>query len=299
MRLAKLEKRGLHARIVPVSRLADLQRGIDGPRQRGLLDEEFYTEELKKFEHLRPESFPEARSIIVIAVKMPVSRFIFNDKGVKVPVLIPPTYIQGVKSDRKAREMLSELLAPYKVMPALLPKKLLAVGSGLAQYGRNNITYVEGLGSAYWLSAFYSDMPCAEENGWREPVMMESCKGCNICMDSCPTGAISGDRFLLHAERCIVFHNERPGTMPFPAWMDPAWHNCLVGCMYCQEHCPENKGMLHIVDEAEFSREETDILIAGTPQDKLPAPLVKKLEDHDLLTSLGIIPRNLAALLKP
>lgn len=50
------------------------------------------------------------------------------------------------------------------------------------------------------------------------------------CLIECPTGAIGKDRFLLHAERRLVFHNERPAGVPFPDWIDPAWHNALFGC---------------------------------------------------------------------
>jgi epoxyqueuosine reductase len=37
--------------------------------------------------------------------------------------------------------------------------KRLAVRSGLARYGRNNVTYVEGMGSFLELSASLTDMP--------------------------------------------------------------------------------------------------------------------------------------------
>ena len=119
-------------------------------------------------------------------------------------------------------------------------KSFLAVRSGLAAYGRNNVTYVTGLGSFHRLSAFYSDMPC-DGDEWHELRLLDRCVKCRLCHRLCPTGAIARDRFLLHAERCIVFHNEKPWTVPFPAWLDPAWHNCLVGCLLCQAKCPENR----------------------------------------------------------
>ena len=46
---------------------------------------------------------------------------------------------------------------------------------GLAVYGRNNIAYVEGLGSHFRLSAFYSNLP-TETDIWRKPRMMERCR---------------------------------------------------------------------------------------------------------------------------
>lgn len=291
-----LEKCGYAASVVSIERLPDLREGIEGQHRQGILDEGLYDEYLKGFVFHPPESMLNARSIISVAVKQPQVRFVFGHKGTKVPVIVPPTYLHAARADHAIREILVEMLAPYRVAPAVLPKKLLAVRSGLAAYGRNNITYVEGKGSFHRLAAFYSDMPCEKGDDWHELTMMEECRDCDACTVQCPAGAISGERFLIHAERCIVFHNEKPGNMPFPKWMDASWHNCLVGCLHCQQYCPVNNGMLETVDGAEFTQDETGLLMAGTTKDMLPAPLIKKLEEWDLLASLDIIPRNLSAL---
>jgi epoxyqueuosine reductase len=183
------------------------------------------------------------------------------------------------------------------VARAVLPKKLLAVRSGLATYGRNNITYVPGMGSFYRLAAFYSDLPC-QKDSWREAQMMAACENCSACLRNCPTGAISADRFLLHAERCIVYHNEQPGDVPFPRWMDPSWHNCLIGCMRCQNVCPQDKELWQWVEEgAEFSEQETALLLEGGPLEQLPAATMEKLEHADLARHAGPLPRNLSVLL--
>jgi epoxyqueuosine reductase len=93
----------------------------------------------------------------------------------------------------------------------------------------------------------------------------------------------------------MVFHNERKGDIPFPVWIDPSWHNCLVGCMRCQRVCPQNKQFLHWVEEREeFSQEETALLLEGTPSERLPAEAKRKLEHLDLLEDADILPRNLA-----
>ena len=89
-----------------------------------------------------------------------------------------------------------------------MPLKALAVCSGLGAYGRNNICYVPCMGSFCQLVAFYAEAP-GEEAAWGEPRMMARCETCEACRVHCPTGAIAAERFLLHAERCLVFHNER------------------------------------------------------------------------------------------
>jgi len=56
----------------------------------------------------------------------------------------------------------------------------------------------------------------------------ERCQTCQACLRACPTGAIAVERFLVRAERCVTFRNEKPGSVPFPAWVNPTWQNCLA-----------------------------------------------------------------------
>jgi epoxyqueuosine reductase len=182
----------------------------------------------------------------------------------------------------------------YSLASTLLPLKALAARSGLCEYGRNNVCYVPGMGSFLQLVAFYSDMPCSDDR-WQEAKMMKSCQDCQLCIRACPTSAIPSDRFLLHAERCIVYHNEKDGSVPFPAWIKKEWHNCLVGCLRCQWACPLNKGLLKWIDETEeFSEEETKLLLEGATRDLLGAETIGKLEHLDLMDYLGSLPRNLS-----
>jgi epoxyqueuosine reductase len=215
-----------------------------------------------------------------------------------MPLIVPPTYVHWQETNKQVEGLLTEILGPrgYRVAQATLPVKLLAVRSGLGAYGKNNICYVPGMGSFHRLAAFCSDLSCQEDN-WQESQMMESCQNCSACLRNCPTGAITSERFLLHAERCITFHNERGGDFPFPAWLDPSWHNCLVGCLYCQRVCPQNKDFLKWVEEgAEFSQEETALLLEGVPSHQLSAATVSKLGQLDLMEYLDALPRNLSAL---
>jgi epoxyqueuosine reductase len=81
--------------------------------------------------------------------------------------------------------------------------------------------------------------------------------------------------------------------------VDPAWHNCLVGCMLCQRACPENKEVLGWIEEgAEFSQEETALLLEGVPPSQLPDALMEKLARWDLVDLLDVLPRNLGVFLR-
>ena len=83
-----------------------------------------------------------------------------------------------------------------------LPIKRLAVLSGLAEYVRNNTTRVQGIGCWVQYTVFLTDAPF-DDSSWREkPVMATECEDCDICVNVCPKGAISKERFLFYREKC-------------------------------------------------------------------------------------------------
>lgn len=281
--------------VVSTRHLPELQEDIEGSLKQGLLDEDFFQERLAWFKFKVPESLPEAQSLIVVAVPRPQSQAVFTWNGRSQALILPPTYTAYDETTKKVQVLLAEILERegYKVASTALPLKLLSVRSGFAEYGRNNISYVSGMGSFLQLVAAYSDMPC-EKDQWREAKMMKSCQECQLCRQACPTGAIPSDRFLLRAERCIVYHNERKGDIPFPEWMDPAWHNCVVGCLHCQRVCPHNRSFLQWIGEREeFTEKETELLLEGASRDRLSTETLRKLKNLSLIDYLDKLPRNL------
>ena len=117
------------------------------------------------------------------------------------------------------------------------------------------------------------------------------------CIKNCPAQVINEERFLIRAERCLTFFNE--GENGFPAWLNPAWHNCLIGCMKCQVICPANKDFIGWAkDAAQFTADETLLLLEGVPQEQLPDQVIKKLAAINLLKDYPLLQRNLEAVLK-
>jgi epoxyqueuosine reductase len=290
----ELASRGCQVKIISSGHIHDLQTEIEGRYRQGLFDEEFYTEELTGFDFKISDSLSGTKSLIIVAAPQPQVRVTFNRRGESFRAIIPPIY--SYETDRQIQGLLEQHLLPpgFQVKKAKLPWKLLAVRSGLAQYGKNNITYVDGLGSYHRLAAFISDLP-ADEDYWQEPQVLEHCENCKACMKACPTGAITADRFLLHGERCLTFHNERRGE--FPQWIKPSWHNCLVGCLYCQKACPVNKDIPQSVKEGPvFSEAETDFILQGRSQEKKTQDAINKLENLDIIEYLPVLGRNLNAL---
>ena len=291
----ELEKHGYKMRLISIHHLQDLQRDIVGRHEQGLFDEDFYSTRLKFFDFQPPESLPAARSIIVVAGPSPQTRVAFTLHEKTIQLTIPPTYVGYKLLPQKVEAILTGQLAPhgYHTVRAKLPLKSLAVHSGLCEYGRNNIAFTTGMGSFFQLVAFFTDLPSSEDS-WRLPVMMDRCQKCKACLNNCPTSAIPSDRFLLHAERCLVFFNERPPEYPFPDWVTPAAHNSLIGCMACQQVCPENNDFLkQYAGGLAFSHAETSLLLQGAAIDQIPPETVQKLEQIDMLDDLPTIPRNL------
>ena len=291
-----LAKRGFKARLVSISHLTDLKKDIDDQYQRGELDEAFYEEYLKGFDFNPPEALPSASSILVVAMPRPQARMSFTWRGKTRVLVLPPIYSGFCDVPREAGALLNTFLAPLGLgaVPANLPLKPLAAHSGLAEYGRNNLIYVNGMGSYLQLGAFFTDVPL-EDEVWGEMKVMNLCRTCRACMVKCPTGAITPDRFLIHADRCLVYFNERAADYPFPSWLHAAASNTLVGCMLCQQSCPVNRPFNGWVDGyAEFSEEETGWLLHGTALGNLPEETRARLEALSLTDLVDVLPRNLS-----
>src|SRR4030042_5768246 len=135
-----------HYRMVSVDRLSELESDLTAKFNEGCFDEEFYQERLMSFTFHPPQETGEINSIIIIAVPQPIVHVIFEFNAKKHLVRIPPTYDTRVNVE--IQHDLQHILEPegYDVTPANLPLKLLAAGSGLVKYGRNNIGYVPGMG---------------------------------------------------------------------------------------------------------------------------------------------------------
>jgi epoxyqueuosine reductase len=152
------------------------------------------------------------------------------------------------------------------------------------------------MGSFLQLVGAFSDLPC-DGDPWREPKALDRCESCVVCLRLCPTGAITNDRFLLHAERCLTYHNEAAGD--FPNWIDPSSHHCLIGCMRCQTVCPENRAVQEwFEDRAEFSEHETTLFIRRVPFDRLPSETAAKMKSLEINEDYRLLCRNLSMIIE-
>jgi len=232
-----------------------------------------------------------ARAVIVVAAASPVASVAFNADGEKITVTIPPSYVDADKEDAVTLQYLRDALHGYgyAIAPAGgLPCKPIAVHAGLGVYGRNNLLYVEGMGSLLRLFLFFSDLPCPAENFTplrRHPM----CRSCDKCVSNCPSAALNHTNELVDADRCLCAVNESKAD--FPEWIKPEWHHAMIGCMRCQDICPINQPYLQKPQEiASYSTVQTLSFLRG----ELP-------EERLAVLGMGwysaVLPRNLMALL--
>ena len=183
-------------------------------------------------------------------------------------------------------------------MASGLHLKLLAVRSGLGRYGRNNICYVDDMGSFIALYAFFTDY-AFETDSWNEIKMMDICQNCKICRKQCPSGAIREEEFVIDAGMCVTLYNEVEGE--FPTWLPHNAHNALMGCMKCQAPCPANREPIKLAGRLEdITSQETLNFLSRQPDENTIASVSKKLMMPHMVGSqevYDIIRRNLSVLL--
>jgi epoxyqueuosine reductase len=292
----RIEKQGFQGKTVSIEHVGELETEIMTRYRKGLLDPELYDAYLASFDFSCHQKLPDARSLIIVTVPQPQIKVTFLREDKSYPVVIPPTYYSAIDND--VADLLKTVLEPqgYQLQKVRLPEKLLSVRSGLAQYGKNNITFVKGMGSFQRPVVFISDYPC-EEDSWGNATVLEHCENCSACMKACPTKAIVSDRFQLYAERCLTFHNER--SEAFPQWLSPSWHNCLVGCMICQKVCPANKEVVKWIEAgATLDHDETHFILEGVPKERLPRGTLEKIKRQGMMPYYDVLRRNLKALIE-
>jgi epoxyqueuosine reductase len=291
---------GDKAAVVPIHHLQNIRKDLQELED---------SEKLNNFQHYIlnnlyqldvPVSEFTSQSIIIVASPGPSTiEIIFNWKGHRIQSILPASYVEKETAPLRIENYLKAFLNPqgYHLLYApQLPRKRIAVSSGLGLYGRNNICYVEGMGSFINLSLFFCDIPCIEDS-WQDIRQMDICQTCRKCLENCPTSAITPVKFLIDNERCLTYFNEAGGEWDFPTWIDPSSHHTLYGCMRCQTVCPANRPVLNNVQFAEeFSEEETRFLMQGKPFDLFPKDLKQKVVELNMMNYLGVLPRNLGVL---
>jgi epoxyqueuosine reductase len=294
--------RGYRAAVGGVSLLEDVSNALRRRRESGEIEAGFYRENLDIFTYLEGVPLENPRSIILVAVPEPayVLAFIIGDN--RVETILPPTYVRYRKTFAEVRDDLAKALSGSGFRVEILNAPLKALGNrlGLLSYGRNNVGYIDGLGSYFQLVGLVSDLPYDDSVPPRPAeTLLPRCRKCRICAAACPTGAIDRERILLHAEKCYTLFSESP--RPIPESLKPPSPKCIIGCLRCQELCPENKGLLRHENAAvSFDAEEAEAFLGMKPvADRRAFDRVQtKFKELGLSEGLVVFRRNLERLLR-
>ena len=289
------EKRGYRIVFGGRAVLNDVKAEIENRKDAGELDESLYRDYLADFPYGGGEENSDLKSVILIAMPRPAHRLLFDTQGGPLEAIVPPTYISYRQTADVIREEISALLgAGARLAPLNAPLKPLAAKLGLTKYGRNNIAYVPGIGSFHQLIGLLANLEMGSDYQALSYSGLPACENCRACLEACPTGAITEERFLLHAERCLTWHNEIAGD--WPGWLPASAHHCLVGCLRCQLVCPQNQGGLRYESlDICFDARETDLILSS--QCENDEGIKAKLTKIGLAGYAPVLGRNLEALL--
>ncbi|PKR78222.1 tRNA epoxyqueuosine(34) reductase QueG [Halalkalibacillus sediminis] len=201
------------------------------------------------------ELMPKARSIISIALAYP-SKMKGAPKSTKQEprgVFARASWGQDYHDVlREKLRLLGEFLqekvdgVAYKAMvdTGELHDRAVAERAGVGFVGKNCALITEDYGSYVYLGELITNIPFQPD----EPIE-EGCGDCNICVDTCPTGAlVQGGQ--LNAQRCIAYLTLTKGFLEDE--FRTKIGNRVYGCDTCQVVCPKNKSKdFHLHPEME------------------------------------------------
>ncbi len=304
--IEQIHNHGLRAKLITVSHFENIKQEYEEVQNNNPFVTKYLGNYFEEFNYEPSSIMTNPQSLLIVAVPDTITRMYFNLNGRKHTVLMPPMYLfnSSVKNEKNKKKimeinnLLEKILSPYSLESHKinLPAKLLAVKSGLGVYGKNNICYVEGLGSFMWLGVYLTDIPC-DNDMWLDYTTMDICEDCDLCSHNCPTNAINSDTFIIQASKCITYHNESEKT--FPSWIDKNQNNAIIGCLRCQIVCPANKKhIMNIKNLATFEDYETKQILEGTPLQNLNESTLKKIEAINFIEYYNLLTRNLKLLIE-
>jgi epoxyqueuosine reductase len=130
-------------------------------------------------------------------------------------------------------------------------ERVYAQYAGIGWIGKNTCVINPDLGSWIFLSEIICNLPLAADLPG-----LDLCGECTMCLDACPTGALTAPR-TLDARRCLSYLTiEIKGAIPIEHREAIGSH--AYGCDICQEVCPYNAAPAVSADPAWAPRKGLD-----------------------------------------
>jgi epoxyqueuosine reductase len=228
-------------------------------------------EYLERTAHLRinpAELLPDARSAVVVGLNYAPAELPDTDYRI-ARYALGDDYHQVIRAKLETLLSAIQAVAPEAqgricVDSAPVLERDLAWLAGLGWYGKNTCLINTHRGSYFFLGVLLLTL----ELEYDTPAE-GGCGTCRLCLDACPTGALT-EPYVLDARKCISYLTiELRESIP-ESYRAPMgeW---LFGCDICQEVCPFNRPRAHQPLRAQPTQE---------PRLK-PRPLPRL---HDILT---------------
>ena len=123
----------------------------------------------------------------------------------------------------------------YYVDTAPISEKAWAERAGIGWIGKHSNLITKEFGSWVFLGEILTDLALPAD-----PPHPEQCGRCRLCIDACPTQAIT-QPFVVDANRCIAYHTIENRASQIPEAIANQLNNWIAGCDICQDVCPYNR----------------------------------------------------------
>ncbi len=151
--------------------------------------------------------------------------------------------VVGAKLESLVTVMRAQFTEPFDakwyVDTGPIHERAAAYHAGLGWLGKNTILINSEIGSWIFLGVILTTLDLSPSLAPAESPPPDLCGQCTLCIDACPTGAIT-EPYVLDARRCISYLTiELRGEIPEDLRAPMGRH--VFGCDICQDVCPWNR----------------------------------------------------------
>jgi epoxyqueuosine reductase len=151
--------------------------------------------------------------------------------------------VLGEKLDALVNAMRMHFDEPFEARAYVdtgpLSERVAAKHAGLGWLGKNTCLINEHAGSWLFLGVILTTLDCAPSLAPGESPAADLCGNCTLCIEACPTSAIT-EPYVLDSRRCISYLTIELRDA-IPEKLRPGMGRMVFGCDICQDVCPWNR----------------------------------------------------------